>query len=74
MVLILGKKNYIFPKKQIAVRQLLSCSLQLNFEGEIKCLRIIKRLNLDNGSQGKNSANGQICNIGRGKLARFGRG
>ena len=45
-------------------------------QGEIKCLRIIKRLNLDNGPQGKKSANGQICNIGggRGKLVRFGGG
>ena len=60
----------------MGVRQLVACSLQLNFKGEIKCLRIIKRLNLDNGPQGKKSANGQICNIGggRGKLVRFGGG
>ena len=51
MVSILGKKNCVFPKKQIAVGQLLACSLQLNFKGEIKCLRIIKRLHLDYGPQ-----------------------
>ena len=73
MVSILGKK-IMFNKK--AVAQLLASSLQLNFKCEIKCLRIIKRLNLDNGPQGKKSANGQICNIGggRGKLVRFGGG
>ena len=54
----------MFFKKKIAVRQLLDCSLQLNFKGEIKCLRIKKCLNLDYGPQGKKSANGQICNIG----------
>ena len=65
----------MFFKKKIAVKQLLACSLQLNFKDEIKCLRIKKRLNSDNGSQGK-SANGQICNIGGegGGLARFGAG
>ena len=31
----------------IRVRQLVACLFQLNFNGEIKCLRIIKRLNLD---------------------------
>ena len=69
MVSILGKKNFIFPKEQIAVEQLLACSLQRHFRDEIKCLRIIKRLNLDNGPPGK-SANGQICKIGGGELAR----
>ena len=67
-----GKEKLSFLKKKIGVRQLVACSLQLNFNGEIKCLRIIKRLNLDNSPQGK-SANGQICNVGggEGKLARF---
>ena len=42
-----GKEKFSFSKKKIGVRQLVACSLQLNFKGEIKCLRIIKRLNLD---------------------------
>ena len=37
----------MFLQQKIGVRQLLACSTQLNFKGEIKCLRIIKRLNLD---------------------------
>ena len=61
MVSVLEKKNSVFPTKKIAVGQLLACSLQLNFKGEIKCLRIVKRLNLDNSPHGKKSANGQIC-------------
>ena len=66
MVSVLEKKNSVFPTKKIAVGQLLACSLQLNFKGKIKCLRIVKRLNLDNCPQGKKSANGQIGNIGWG--------
>ena len=54
-----------FCLKKNAVGQLLASSLQLNFKGEIKCFK--KRLNLDNGPQGKKSANGQICNIGVGR-------
>ena len=42
-----GKEKFSFTKKKIGVRQLTACSLQLNFKGEIKCLRIIKHLNLD---------------------------
>ena len=42
-----GKEKFSFSKKKIGIRQLVACSLQLNFKGEIKCLRIIKRLNLD---------------------------
>ena len=47
MVSTLEKKNSIFPTKtKIAVGQLLAYSLQMNFKGEIRCLRIVKRLNL----------------------------
>ena len=42
-----GKEKFSFSKKKIGVRQLVACSLQLNFKGEIESLRIIKRLNLD---------------------------
>ena len=48
MVSSLGKKSNVFRKKDMGqAAQLLACSLQLNFKGEIKCLKIIKRLNLD---------------------------
>ena len=71
MVSILGNKNCVFQKKEIAVGQQLACSFHLNFKDEIKCLIIKKRR-----PQGKKSANGQISNIGVGKggggLARFG--